>query len=70
LKGKKGCADDRGLACEAPEVNLKTLLGLFVILNKIPWFRLAGAEESSVINKGPEAQSWNFCWDALLVSCS
>jgi hypothetical protein len=43
------------LACEISEERLKTLIRTIAILIvKILWFWLAGAEESSVINKIPE----------------
>ena len=44
--------EDGGLACEISEGKLKTLFGVVAILiGKILWFWLAGAEESAVINK-------------------
>jgi hypothetical protein len=48
-------AEDGGLACEISEGKLMSLFRAIVILTvKILWFRLAGAEESAVINKIPE----------------
>jgi hypothetical protein len=48
-------AEDGGLASEISEGRLKTLFRAIVILIvKILWFLLAGAEESAVINKIPE----------------
>ena len=44
-----------GLACEISEGKLKTLFrAIAVLIVKILWFWLAGAEESAVINKIPE----------------
>ena len=51
----KNSAEDRGLACEISEGKLKTLIrAVAVLIVKILWFWLAGAEESAVINKIPE----------------
>ena len=48
-------AEDGGLACEISEGRLKTLIrAVAVLIVKILWFWLAGAEESAVINKIPE----------------
>jgi hypothetical protein len=48
-------AEDGGLACEVSKGRLKTLFRTIAILIvKIQWFWLAGAEESAVINKIPE----------------
>jgi hypothetical protein len=48
-------AEDGGLACEISEGKLKTLIRVAAILIvKILWFWLAGAEESAVMNKIPE----------------
>jgi hypothetical protein len=48
-------AEDRGLACEILEGKLKTLFrDIAILIGKILWFWLAGAEESAVINKIPE----------------
>ena len=48
-------AEEGGLACEISEGRLKTLIRVIAILIvKILWFWLAGAEESAVINKIPE----------------
>jgi hypothetical protein len=50
-------ANDGGLVCEISEGRLKTLIrALAVLIVKILWFWLAGAEESAVINKIPELQ--------------
>jgi hypothetical protein len=47
--------DDGGLACEISEGRLKTLIrAVAILIVKILWFGLAGAEESAVINKIPE----------------
>jgi hypothetical protein len=49
-------------ACEISEGRLKTLIRAFAILIvKILWFWLAGAEESAVINKIPELIKRNLC---------
>jgi hypothetical protein len=51
----KNSTEDGGLACEISEGRLKTLIRADAILIvKILWFWLAGAEESAVINKIPE----------------
>ena len=51
----KNSAEDGGLACEISERRLKTLIrDIAVLIVKILWFWLAGAEESAVINKIPE----------------
>jgi hypothetical protein len=48
-------AEDEGLACEISEGRLKTLIrAIAILIGKILWFWLAGAEESAVINKIPE----------------
>jgi hypothetical protein len=48
-------SEDGGLACEIPEGRLKTLIrAIAILIVKILWFCLAGAEESAVINKIPE----------------
>jgi hypothetical protein len=55
-------AEDGGLACEISEGRLKTLLRANAILIvKILWFWLAGAEESAVINKIPELLKRKLC---------
>jgi hypothetical protein len=52
--GENG-ADDGGLACEISEGRLKILnRAVAILIVKILWFWLAGAEESAVINKLPE----------------
>jgi hypothetical protein len=54
--------ENGGLACEISEGRLKTFIGAVVILIvKILWFWLAGAEESAVINKLPELLKRNLC---------
>jgi hypothetical protein len=51
-------AEDRDLACEIPGRRAKILIKVIAILIvKILWFWLAGAEESAVINKIPELLS-------------
>jgi hypothetical protein len=46
---------DGDLAYKIPEGRLKTLIrAIAVLIVKILWFWLAGAEESAVINKIPE----------------
>ena len=51
-------AEDGGLACEISEGKLKTLFrAIAILIGKILWFWLAGAEESAVINKIPELLS-------------
>jgi hypothetical protein len=48
-------AEDGGLACEISEGILKTLFrAITILILKILWFWLAGAEYSAVINKIPE----------------
>jgi hypothetical protein len=48
-------AEDGGLACEISEGRLKPLFrAIAILIMKILWFWLAGAEESAVINKIPE----------------
>jgi hypothetical protein len=55
-------AEDGGLACEIPEGRLKILFrAVAILIVKIPWFWLAGAEESAVINKIPELLKQNVC---------
>jgi hypothetical protein len=45
-------ANNGGLACENSEGRLKTLIrAIAILIVKILWFWLAGAEESTVINK-------------------
>jgi hypothetical protein len=47
-------AEDGGLPCEISEGRLKTLFrAIDILIVKILWFWLAGAEESAVINKIP-----------------
>ena len=48
-------AEDGGLACKISEGRLKTLnWAVVVLIVKILWLWLAGAEESAMINKIPE----------------
>jgi hypothetical protein len=48
-------AEDGGLACEISEGRLKTLFrAIAILIVKILWFWLAGAEELAVINTIPE----------------
>ena len=45
-------AEDGGLSCEISEGKLKTLFrAIALLIGKILWLWLAGAEESAVINK-------------------
>jgi hypothetical protein len=45
-------AEDRGLTCEISKGRLKTLFrAIGILIVKILWFWLAGAEKSAVINK-------------------
>ena len=51
-----------GLACEISEGKLKTLFrAIASLIVKVWWFWLAGAEESSVINKIPELLKQKLC---------
>ena len=55
-------AEDGGLACEITEGRLKTLFrAIDILIMKILWFWLAGAEESAVINKIPELLKQKLC---------
>jgi hypothetical protein len=55
-------AEDGGLACEIPEGRLKSLFrAIAILIVKILWFWLAGAEESAVINKISELLKQNLC---------
>jgi hypothetical protein len=48
-------AEDGDLACKISEGKLKTVFrAIAILIGKILWFWLAGAEESAVINKIPE----------------
>jgi hypothetical protein len=48
-------AENGGLACEISEGRLKTLIrAIAILIVKILWLWLSGAEKSSVINKIPE----------------
>ena len=50
--------EDGGLACEISKGILKTLFrAIAILIVKILWFWIAGAEESAVINKIPELQN-------------
>jgi hypothetical protein len=52
--------EDGGLACKISEGKLKTLFRtIAVLIVRILWFWLAGAEESAVINKIPELLKQN-----------
>ena len=54
--------EDGGLACEISEGRLKTLIrAIAVLIEKILWFWLAGAEESAVVTKIPELLKQNLC---------
>jgi hypothetical protein len=58
----RSSAEDGGLACEFSEGRLKTLIRVIAILIvKILWFWLPGAEESAVINKIPELLKQKLC---------
>jgi hypothetical protein len=60
-----------GLACEISEGRLKTLTrAIAVLIVKILWFWLAGAEESAVINKIPELLKQSFALLGLLMLVS
>ena len=64
-------AEDGGLACEISEGRLKTLTrAIAVLIVKILWFWLAGAEESVVINKIPELLKQKLCILGLLMLVS
>jgi hypothetical protein len=55
-------SEDGGLACEISEGKLKTLFrAIAILIGKILWFRLAGAEESGVIYKIPELLKQKLC---------
>jgi hypothetical protein len=55
-------AEDGGLDYEISEGKWKTLFRAIVtFVMKILWFWLAGAEESTAINKIPELVKWNLC---------
>ena len=55
-------AEDGGLVCEISEGRLKTLIrAVAILIVKILWFWLDGAEESAVINKIPELLKGNLC---------
>jgi hypothetical protein len=58
----KNSAENGGLACEISEGRLKTLFrAVAILIVKILWFWLAGAEESAVINKIPELLKQKLC---------
>ena len=62
LEDVENSAEDGGLAYEISEVKLKTLFrAIAVLIGKILWFWLAGAEESVVINKIPELPKQKLC---------
>jgi hypothetical protein len=64
-------AEDGGLACEISEGSLKTLIrAVAILIVKILWFWLAGAEESAVINKIPELLKQTFVLQGLLILVS
>jgi hypothetical protein len=55
-------AEDGGLVCEISEGRLKTLIRpTAILIVKILWFWLAGAEESAVINNIPELLKCKLC---------
>jgi hypothetical protein len=58
-------AEDGGLACEISEGKSKTYQDHILIV-KVLWFWLAGAEESAVINKIPELLKQTFVLLRLL----
>jgi hypothetical protein len=60
-------AEDGGLACEISERRLKTLIrDIAVLIVKILWFWLAGAEESSVIKKIRELLKQSLCITGMI----
>jgi hypothetical protein len=55
-------AEDGGLTCEISEGRLKALFrAIAIMIVKILWFWLAGAEESAMINKILELLKQNLC---------
>jgi hypothetical protein len=55
-------AEDGGLACEISEGRLQTFIrAVAILIVKILWFWLAGAEESAVISKIPELLKQKLC---------
>jgi hypothetical protein len=55
-------AEDGGLACEISEGRLMTLIrAVAILIVKILWFWLAGAEESTVIKKISELLKQTLC---------
>jgi hypothetical protein len=55
-------AEDGGLACEISEGRFKTFFrAIAILIVKILWFWLAGAEESAGINKIPELLKQKLC---------
>jgi hypothetical protein len=55
-------AEDGGLPCEISVGRSKTLIrAIAIVIVKILWFWLAGAEESAVINKIPELLKGKLC---------
>ena len=64
-------ADYGSLACEISEGRLKMLIrAVAILIVKILWFWLAGAEESAVINKIPEPLKQMFVLLGLLMLVS
>jgi hypothetical protein len=53
-------AEDGGLACEISEGRF-FFRAIAILIVKILWFWLAGAEESAVINKIPELLKQKLC---------
>ena len=53
-------AEDGGLACEISEGRFP-FRAIDILIMKILWFWLAGAEESAVINKIPELLKQKLC---------
>jgi hypothetical protein len=51
--------DNEELACEISEVRLKTQGHVLIV--RLLWFWLFGAEESALINKIPELLKRNLC---------
>ena len=64
-------ANNGGLACEISEGRLKTLIrAIAVLIVKILWLWLAGAEESAVINKMPKLLKQNLSLLGILMLVS
>ena len=66
----KNSAKDGGLACEISEGKIKDFYSGHVLIVKILWFWLAGAEESAVSNKIPEPLKRTFMLLGLLMLVS